>query len=165
MPPAQTSYALAPPAAAPADASCYFLLKLAVECDAWDVFEDGKRGQSDYVVVDTRTAPAYSDMHLPGALLVSSHAINETSVAPLRGKTVVVYCWGTGCNAATKAAARLAALGIPVKEMIGGLESWLRNGYPVEGALPSDVAYDAYLAWHHAGHDGPFRRGTELRER
>jgi rhodanese-related sulfurtransferase len=49
---------------------------------------------------------------------------------------LVVYCWGPGCNAATKAAAKLASLGFQVKEMIGGLEYWRREGYPVDGYAP-----------------------------
>ena len=151
-----TSFVLETPPAPPDAARAHFLARLAVECDAWDVHEDRARGQTDYVVVDARTAHAYHDLHLPGALLLPSRAIDETSVAPLRGKAVVVYAWGPGCNAATKAAARLAALGIQVKEMIGGLEAWLQNGYPVEGALPRGVGFDAYIAWHHAGHDAPF---------
>lgn len=155
-----TSYVLDPPAAPPDEARRHFIAKLSVECDAWDVYEDRQRGATDVdvIVIDARTAAAYADMHLPGALSLPSRAIDEASVAPLRGKVAVVYCWGTGCNAATKAAARLAALGIPVKEMIGGLESWLRNGYPVEGALPAGVGYDAYLAWHHAEKNQPYRR-------
>lgn len=155
-----TSYVLDPPAASPDVAHRHFAARLSVECDAWDVYEDRRRGRAEgaFVVVDTRTAPGYHDMHIPGALLLPSRAIDEASVAPLRGKVAVVYAWGTGCNAATKAAARLAALGIAVKEMIGGLESWVRNGYPVEGALPEGVSFDAYLAWHHTGRDEPYWR-------
>jgi rhodanese-related sulfurtransferase len=52
----------------------------------------------------------------------------------------VVYCWGPACNAATKAAARLSALGFQVKEMIGGLEYWRHEGYAVEGALGNEAA-------------------------
>jgi rhodanese-related sulfurtransferase len=37
---------------------------------------------------------------------------------------------GPGCNGSTRAAARLAALGFQVKELIGGLEYWKREGYP-----------------------------------
>jgi rhodanese-related sulfurtransferase len=45
----------------------------------------------------------------------------------------VVYCWGPGCNGADKAAARLSALGRPVKIMIGGIEYWEeREQNPVE---------------------------------
>jgi rhodanese-related sulfurtransferase len=151
------SYVLDPPAAPPAEARRYFLAKLSVECDAWDVHADRERGATDVVVIDARTAAAYADMHVPDALLLPSRSIDEANVARLRGKVAVVYAWGTGCNAATKAAARLAALGIPVKEMIGGLEAWVRNGYRVDGVLPADVGFDAYLAWHHA-HDEPYRR-------
>ena len=46
---------------------------------------------------------------------------------------LVVYCWGPGCNGATKAAVKLSALGFPVKEMIGGIEYWEdKERYPVE---------------------------------
>ena len=48
------------------------------------------------------------------------------------GALLVTYCWGPGCNAATKAAARLARLGFRVKEMLGGFEYWEREGHPVE---------------------------------
>jgi rhodanese-related sulfurtransferase len=149
------SFVLNPPAAPPDEAHRYFMARLAVECDAWDVYEDRKHGRN-VVVVDARAAAAYADMHIPGALHVPSSEIDASRVAALRGDVVVVYAWGTGCNAATKAAARLTALGIQTKEMIGGLESWLRNGYPVEGALPAGVSFDAYLAWHHQ-HSERFR--------
>ncbi len=46
--------------------------------------------------------------------------------------TVVVHCWGPGCNGAQKAALEFAKLGRPVKEMIGGFEYWAREGFPVE---------------------------------
>ncbi|MCP6711316.1 rhodanese-like domain-containing protein, partial [Klebsiella pneumoniae] len=55
-----------------------------------------------------------------------------TTVPP--GSTVVVYCWGPGCNGATKAALEFARLGYPVTEMIGGFEYWVREGFPVRGA-------------------------------
>ena len=73
---------------------------------------------------------------------------------------VVVYCWAMSCNAAAKAALRLAALGIQVKEMIGGLESWMREGYAVEGDLSADVPFDDYSRWHHSGNSGQFSRSA-----
>ena len=45
---------------------------------------------------------------------------------------VVTYCWGPGCNGATRAALALARLGYPVREMLGGIEYWTREGFPVE---------------------------------
>lgn len=47
---------------------------------------------------------------------------------------MVTYCWGPGCDGATKAALALARLGYRVKEMIGGIEYWIREGFAVETA-------------------------------
>jgi len=44
----------------------------------------------------------------------------------------VTYCDGIFCNASTKAAAKLTALGFRVKEMLDGMEGWREEGYPVE---------------------------------
>jgi hypothetical protein len=45
---------------------------------------------------------------------------------------VVTYCWGPGCNGATRAAYELARLGYPVKEMIGGYQYWVEEGFAVQ---------------------------------
>jgi rhodanese-related sulfurtransferase len=45
---------------------------------------------------------------------------------------VITYCWGPGCDGATRAALALAELGYQVKEMIGGIEYWIREGLPVQ---------------------------------
>ena len=47
---------------------------------------------------------------------------------------MVTYCWGPGCNGATRAALALSTLGFRVREMIGGFEYWAREGLPVESA-------------------------------
>jgi rhodanese-related sulfurtransferase len=44
----------------------------------------------------------------------------------------VVYCAGPHCNGANKAAIRIAAMGRPVKEMIGGVTGWLDDGFTLE---------------------------------
>jgi rhodanese-related sulfurtransferase len=41
----------------------------------------------------------------------------------------VTYCAGPHCNGANKGALRLAELGRPVKEMIGGITGWLDEGF------------------------------------
>ena len=48
-----------------------------------------------------------------------------------KDRLLVVYCWGPGCNGATKAAVKLSALGFSVKEMIGGITYWKEEGYPI----------------------------------
>jgi rhodanese-related sulfurtransferase len=75
-------------------------------------------------------------VHLPGAISLPWDEIDEARVRELPDGLVVTYCWGPSCNAATKGAYRLAALGRQVKEMIGGLEYWIREGHPTEGRRP-----------------------------
>ncbi len=50
------------------------------------------------------------------------------------GTPVVTYCWGPGCDGATRAALEFARLGYEVKEMLGGIEYWTREGFPVATA-------------------------------
>jgi rhodanese-related sulfurtransferase len=133
---ARFSFVLEHPAAEPAAAARHFLARLAVETDPSDVHLDLERGNDGITVIDARGADAFAQCHVPGAISLPHRTISESTTAGLsRYRTLVVYCWGPGCNAATKAAAKLAALGFRVKEMIGGLEYWRREGHAVEGTL------------------------------
>ena len=106
----------------------YFSRKLEFETDAADVGEALRDGTADFVLVDSRSERAYDDAHLPGAMSLVQVGIEGLPPGP-----IVVYCWGPGCNGATKAAAKLAAAGREVKEMIGGFEYYVREGFEVEG--------------------------------
>jgi rhodanese-related sulfurtransferase len=124
------SSVLAVPAADAADAQAYFARKLACETDPADVWDDLQRGVADFLLVDTRSAEAYVAGHLPGAISLPHRQITPATVAALPlGKLLVTYCWSPACNAGTKGARKLAALGLPVKEMVGGYEYWLKEGY------------------------------------
>ena len=120
-------------AAAPASAALdHFSSRLAVETDVADVAAAlATAGDPGFVLLDARSPRAYEAGHLPGARLLSRPFAAE-DVAALGDALLVVYCWGPACNGATKAAAELAALGRPVKEMIGGFEYWERDGHAVE---------------------------------
>jgi len=48
--------------------------------------------------------------------------------------TVVTYCWGPGCDGATRATLEFAKLGSRFKEIIGGYEYSVREGVPVATA-------------------------------
>jgi rhodanese-related sulfurtransferase len=134
--PATFSFVLENPPADPAVAHRYFLSRLAVETDPWDVNADLQRGSSRLQLVDARGPEPFGECHAAGAINLPHRSITAESTASLPSERVyVVYCWGPGCNAATKAAARLSALGFQVKEMIGGLEYWRREGYSVAGTL------------------------------
>ena len=130
-----TSAVLSVPAAAPADAAAHFAARLAFETDVSDVRADLAADVASVVVVDTRNDAAWAQGHLPGALHIPTARIAElapTLVDP--SKTVVTYCWGPGCNGATRAALAFARLGYQVKEMLGGFEYWAREGFAFETA-------------------------------
>jgi rhodanese-related sulfurtransferase len=108
----------------------YFTRRLAFETDADDVGSALQDGTADFTLIDARSPAAYAAAHLPGAISLPHRGLTAES---LPDGPIVVYCWGPGCNGATKAAAKIAALGREVKEMIGGFEYYVREGYPVEG--------------------------------
>ncbi len=55
----------------------------------------------------------------------------ETLAALDDSKVYVTYCDGIGCNGSTKGAWKMASAGLRVKELIGGLDFWLRDRHPV----------------------------------
>jgi rhodanese-related sulfurtransferase len=110
----------------------HFNRRLAVETDVADVAAAMAAGEIDFVLVDARSRESYDAGHLPGAISLPHATIDDETVAALPDGPVVTYCWGPACNGAVKAASRLAGLGRPVKEMLGGFEYWRREGHPVE---------------------------------
>jgi rhodanese-related sulfurtransferase len=88
-----------------------------------------------FVLVDTRSREAWDAGHVPGAVHLPGREIGERAAAELdRAVPVVTYCWGPGCNGATRAALALSLLGYRVREMLGGFEYWAREGLPVATA-------------------------------
>ena len=106
--------------------------KLRFHTDTWDLSVDLKAGHTGIVVIDARPREAYEAGHIPGALSFPHREMNAASAKHLdRSKVYVVYCDGIGCNGSTKGAYKLAMLGFRVKELLGGLDWWRRDGYPV----------------------------------
>ena len=121
--------------AAPADARRHFLARLAVETDPADLKTDLERGNERLLVLDARSTDAWERCHIPGSRSLPHRTISPATVADLpRDRVLIVYCYGPGCNAATKAAEKLAGLGFQVKELLGGLEYWRHERNPVEGS-------------------------------
>jgi rhodanese-related sulfurtransferase len=119
--------------ASPSDAAVHFAHRLAVETDVSDVAAALDSGT--FVLLDSRSAEAWAQGHVPGAVHLPGREIPARAAAELDPTVpVVAYCWGPGCNGATRAALSLARLGYRVKEMIGGFEYWAREGLPVETA-------------------------------
>ena len=121
--------------AAPADAATHFAWRLAFETDVSDVHAALESEDPGFVLLDSRIAEAWEQGHVPGAVHLPGREIPLRAAAELDPAVpVVTYCWGPGCNGATRAALALARLGYRVREMLGGFEYWAREGLPVETA-------------------------------
>ncbi|UQZ34469.1 rhodanese [Paenibacillus sp. PK3_47] len=129
------SQILAAAAAAPEDAFQYFAAKASFETDVADVAYDLREGITGFRLVDVRDTRSYEEAHLPGAVSIPSGRISGNADVLSTEDVLVVYCWGPACNGASKAAARLAAEGYQVKEMLGGIEYWRKEGGQLEGTL------------------------------
>jgi rhodanese-related sulfurtransferase len=129
--------------AAPAtSAFAHFSAKLAFETDVSDVhaaltdaITDALTGApaaapAGFVLVDSRSQQSWDQGRIPGAVHLPTRRIAaEAALLIPAGTPVVTYCWGPGCNGGTRAALEFARLGYPVKEMIGGFEYWVREGF------------------------------------
>ncbi|MEU1281461.1 rhodanese-like domain-containing protein [Streptomyces sp. NPDC005805] len=128
------------PPAPPAVAAAHFRASLAFHADVSDVATalDAARatgGDPGFVVLDSRSTAAWEQGHVPDAVhLPTARPAEEARRLLDPSVPVVTYCWGPGCNGATRAALVLAELGYRVKEMLGGFEYWVREGFGYETA-------------------------------
>jgi rhodanese-related sulfurtransferase len=111
----------------------FFVTKLACETDCSDVYADIKADNKNYILLDVRSTEAFNKSHAITAVSMPHSDINNESFAKYDKDTLfVVYCWGPGCNGASKAGLKISALGFVVKEMIGGIHCWENfERYPV----------------------------------
>jgi rhodanese-related sulfurtransferase len=118
------------PAASSAEALLHFSRRLTFETDCWDVHDAVSTGKQDFVLFDVRSPDMFARGHVPGAINLPHRKITGRKMAEWpAGTTFVVYCAGPHCNGANKGAIRLAELGRPVKEMIGGITGWVDEGF------------------------------------
>lgn len=113
--------------------------KLAFEIDSWDLKVALEAGEQ-VIVIDARSPESYQREHIPGAINIPHRTMSEETTGALnRAALVVTYCDGIGCNASTKGALNMTRLGFRVKELIGGLDWWKRDGHRTEGAAMGDT--------------------------
>lgn len=116
----------------------YYQNKLDFEMDPSDLFEALERGEP-LIPLDTRKAIAFSQEHIPGAINIPQREMSESKVAHLdKSKIYVCYCSGIGCNASTRGALNMTKMGFKVKELIGGIEWWKKDGYATDGENKTD---------------------------
>lgn len=116
--------------------------KLDYEIDSWDL-NDGIQSGANIIVIDTRSKIAYEKEHIPGAINIPHRTMDEKTTEHLdRSALIVTYCDGIGCNASTKGAYKMSLLYFNVKELIGGIEWWKRDGYHTEGVESQSIELD-----------------------
>jgi rhodanese-related sulfurtransferase len=114
--------------------------KLAYETDSWDLKVALEAGEN-IIVIDARAPQAFENEHIPGAINLPHRSMSVETIEHLDQEALVVtYCDGIGCNASTKAALNMTRLGFRVKELIGGLDWWKRDGHPTEGTAIATLA-------------------------
>jgi rhodanese-related sulfurtransferase len=107
-----------------------FAERLATQTDCSDVQAAMSTAAPGFVLVDSRSAAAWAQGHIPGALHLPTAEIAARAADLLDPAVpVVTYCWGPGCNGATRAALALSLQGYAVREMLGGVEYWAREGF------------------------------------
>ncbi len=118
------------PAADAVAAVAHFETRLSFETDCWDVHHAIEHDVVDFVLLDVRAPESFAQGHLPTAINLPHPQIRADTLPPLAPNAIyVVYCAGPHCNGANKAAVKIASLGLPVKEMIGGTEGWQDEGF------------------------------------
>ncbi|MFD7710504.1 rhodanese-like domain-containing protein [Streptomyces sp. NPDC059786] len=120
--------------AAPAAAVVHFEASLAFHADVSDVAAAlASGGDPGFVLLDSRSTESWDQGHVPGAVHLPTALVPEQAERLLdKAVPVVTYCWGPGCDGAARAALALARLGFRVKEMLGGFEYWVREGFGYE---------------------------------
>ncbi len=112
--------------------------KLAYEIDSWDLKVALDAGEN-ITVVDARSAEAFQREHIPAAINIPHRTMSaETTKRIDKEALVVTYCDGIGCNASTKGALCMLKLGFRVRELIGGLDWWKRDGHKTHGGAVPD---------------------------
>ena len=129
----QPSAALQVPPASPTAAAAFFLARLTFQTDVADVHAALDSGDPGFVLVDSRGLQGWEHGHIPAAVHLPTADIPTRAPGELDPAVpVITYCWGPGCDGATRAALALAQLGYQVKEMIGGIEYWTREGFGIQ---------------------------------
>jgi rhodanese-related sulfurtransferase len=102
---------------------------------------NGSERDPALVLIDSRSQAAWDQAHIPGAIHLPTVDIPTRAGSLLDPRVpVVAYCWGPGCNGATRAALALSEAGFDAKEMLGGIEYWIREGFPVRTEKGEEIA-------------------------
>lgn len=83
------------------------------------------------LVLDVRDRDAYEKEHIPGSRSLPLPDLAKNIGRLMKERPVVVYSWGPACQLSTRACLELAQQGFKVRQLIGGIDEWMRQGFPV----------------------------------
>ena len=118
----------------------HYAARLAYEIDSWDLQVALDEGEA-ITLIDTRSCEAFAHEHIPGAINIPHRTMTADTTRHIdKDVLVVTYCDGIGCNGSTKGALNMLKLGFHVKELMGGLDWWKRDGHGTHVSAGSDAS-------------------------
>jgi rhodanese-related sulfurtransferase len=107
----------------------YFAQKLTYVTGPFELDGQIKRNEP-ITIVDVRLPSDFAAGHIAGAINLPQgkwHTLKGLT----KERTTVIYCYSQTCKLAAAAAVEFASAGLPVVEMEGGYEAWVKSGLPV----------------------------------
>ena len=122
----------------------FYQAKLNYETDSWDLYEALNNGEP-IVVIDARSPEAYELEHIPTSINIPHRLMSEATTSTLdkiEGSQLLQRLFQNCMSRIVtvlvvmhllKGALNMAKLGFRVKELMGGLDWWRRDGYETKG--------------------------------
>ena len=87
--------------------------------------------ESDYIILDVRTAEEYREKHIPGAINIPTETIGTEDIPELPDKEQLILVYCRSGNRSKQAAEKLVKLGYTNIVEFGGIHDW--TGETVSG--------------------------------
>lgn len=80
--------------------------------------------ESDYIILDVRTAEEFGEKHIPDAINIANEDIGTEEIPQLPDKDQLILVYCRSGNRSKQASRKLAALGYTNVVEFGGINSW-----------------------------------------
>ena len=80
--------------------------------------------ETEYIILEVRTAQEYSERHIPGAINIANESIGTEDIPELPDKDQLILVYCRSGNRSKQASEKLVKLGYTNIVEIGGINSW-----------------------------------------
>lgn len=80
--------------------------------------------ESDYIILDVRTAEEFESGHIPGAINVANESIGKEEISELPDKEQLIFVYCRSGNRSKQASEKLVKLGYTNIVEFGGINDW-----------------------------------------